>query len=73
MKVLVQDCKSLLYLNADCQWVEKTDNAMQFSSGASAIEFCAQCRIPRAQVVLKFDHPKDDIKFPISEECQESV
>jgi hypothetical protein len=71
MKVLVQDCDSLKYLNPDCKWVEKPDDAMQFSSGAKAIEFCSECRIPRAQLRLQFPDPRDDITFPISEECRE--
>jgi hypothetical protein len=73
MKVLVQDCKSLLYLDWDGRWVPQVRDAKQFSSGAIAIEFCSQYRIPRAQVVLKFPQPKDDIKLPVSQECRESA
>jgi hypothetical protein len=45
---------------------------MQFSSGAEAIEFCSECRIPWTQLVLQFLHPKYDMPFPISEEGRET-
>ena len=71
MKVLIQNCFSHKYFVSLGEWTENPDTARNFPTTEKAMAFCMEHRIPEAQVVLKFEYDRYDIKVPVSKECEE--
>ena len=55
MKILLQHCKTGLYLDPSGTWSRKMDGALEFASSAAAIEHCVKHRMSDVQIVLKLD------------------
>jgi hypothetical protein len=58
------------------KWTADPEAARIFPTSESAISYCAEHRVPHAQIVLKFDQDyatKYDITVPLSKECKEAA
>lgn len=72
MKILIQNCKTHLYLKSLSEWTPDPEEARSFKTSDQAIRLCAEHRIPAVQIVLKFDNAAYDVPIPITEECGEA-
>ena len=72
MKILIQNCKTHLYLKSVSDWTSDPEEAKNFKTSDQAIKICAEHHIPAVQIVLKFDNRAYDVPIPITEECRES-
>ena len=70
MRVLLQNCKNLLYYRQDGGWTKDPDEALDFERGVQALDFCRRHRPADVQIVLRFSDKAYDIDFPISDECK---
>ena len=71
MKVLLQNCKSLLFYRADGSWTPNVDDALDFEASTRALEFCRLHRPPDVQIVLKFSEGQYDLRFPVTDGCRD--
>jgi hypothetical protein len=69
--IVIQDCKTHLYLTSYGVWSDQLANAKPFRTGDLAISFCIDQEISMAQIVLKFDKEEHDIRFPVSKGCHD--
>jgi len=67
LKVLLRSAKSKLYLQGTREWTSERSVARDFGSGAKAIQFAAQTRLGKLELVLAFDDPHYDITLPLGE------
>ncbi len=54
------------YLTETGQWTGQEENAKDFPSVFQALEFCAQCQLTDADLVLKLSGGDCEVTFPIS-------
>ena len=71
MIIVLQNCKSLAYLNANAEWTDDLRTALTFGSSNEAIRFALQNNVSSAQVVLKFRDKNYDFALPISDDCKD--
>lgn len=64
MRILIQDPVSKGYFNG-AAWDAGLDEAREFDSVAQAESFCLENNVTRALIVVKFNDPKQDIRYPI--------
>ncbi len=65
MRILLQQKDTGLYFKDIDSWIRSSAEAMDFVSSTAAIEFCMVNKIPRVQLVLKFEEQKYDIVLPV--------
>jgi hypothetical protein len=70
MRVLIQNCKTKLFLKKDRGWTEKMEEALSFDSGTSAITFYQQMCIPDVQLVYDTGDPSLNFTSPVSASCR---
>jgi hypothetical protein len=73
VKILVQNCRTHLYLVSLMEWTPNPEKARNFANSEQALAFCTEHRLPEVQIVLKFDCEKYDISVPITVECDEKA
>jgi hypothetical protein len=64
MRILIQDPVSKGYFDG-IAWDADLDQAREFESVAHAETFCHQQNVIRAQIVVKFNDPTQDIRYTI--------
>lgn len=65
MRVLLQDRSSRRYFKWDCEWVLDSRKATDFENMSHALTSAAGHRHLPLDIVLKFDDPNYDLRFPI--------
>lgn len=65
MRILLQQKESGLYFKDIDAWSRNPDEAMDFVSSTSAIDFCVLNKISNVQLVLKFEEQRYDIVLPV--------
>lgn len=65
MRVLIQDRQTLLYFKDIHGWASHAIEAFDFRSPRAAAEFCRVNRFADADVVLKFDTGRQEIRVPV--------
>ena len=65
-QIFVQDRETKLLLNAEDRWTAHQDKARDFHNTLTAITWCLQHGIQRAQVVMRFNTTgAEDVVVPI--------
>ena len=64
MKVLVQRSDTGEYCMDKSRWTKDCNQARDFETSVRALDFCRDCIVPDAQVVLKFENGRYDLIFP---------
>ena len=71
MRILVQHCKTALYLNENSEWVGSDSDALVFKGTAQALEHCMAKKMENVRIVLKFSNSAADVFLPVtSTGCQ---
>jgi hypothetical protein len=70
MTIVIQNCKTNLYLHANGEWTEDVSAAARFGSSAEALQFTLENSLPQVQIVLKFRDEAQDIVLPVSDDCR---
>jgi hypothetical protein len=70
MRILIQNCKTKLFLKEDLSWTETIKAALGFGSGTSAIAFYQKLSIEDVQLVYDFDNSAFNFVTPISVSCR---
>ena len=65
MRILLQQKESGLYFKDINAWTRIAEEAMDFVSSTSAIDFCVLNKISSVQLVLKFEEQRYDIVLPV--------
>ncbi len=65
MRILLQQKESGLYFKDINAWTRNPEEAMDFVSSTSAIDFCVLNKISSVQLVLKFEEQRYDIVLPV--------
>jgi hypothetical protein len=65
MRILIQDPAGKGYFNG-VAWDGDLEEARDFESVAQAESFCREQNVTRAQIVVKFNDPRQDIRYTIS-------
>ncbi len=64
MRILIQDPIGKGYFDG-ASWGAHSEQAQEFESVALAEQFCQQRSVTRALIVVKFNDPSQDIRYPI--------
>jgi hypothetical protein len=64
MRILIQDPVGKGYFDG-ITWGSDVDDAREFESVAQAESFCHEENVTRALIVVKFNDPAQDIRYPI--------
>lgn len=64
MRILIQDPVGKGYYDG-VGWGGTPDDAKKFESVAQAETFCQEAHVDRALIVVKFNDPSRDIRYPI--------
>lgn len=72
MRILLQQKESGLYFRDINAWTPNPEEAMDFVSSTSAIDFCVLNKISSVQLVLKFEEQRYDIVLPVLTESRRS-
>ena len=64
MRILIQDPVGKGYFNG-VAWDSAAEQAQEFESVAQAETFCHEQSVTRALIVVKFNDPAQDIRYPI--------
>jgi hypothetical protein len=64
MRILIQDPVSKRYFDGTA-WSNEMEDAREFESVAQAETFCREQKVTRALIVVKFNDPSQDIRYPI--------
>jgi hypothetical protein len=72
MKILIQDCKTLEFLQRDGARTRNIDNAEDFGSTIAALQYCKNSAWNNLQILMKFARDEFDLVLPISASCKES-
>ena len=73
MTIVIQNCKSHLYLHRNGEWTEDAAAAANFGSSVAARSYIQAHGLAAAQIVMCFGDPKYDVVLPISEECRDKA
>ena len=68
MRILIQDPVEKGYFDGASSWDSGEAQAKEFESVAQAETFCQEQNITRALIVVKFNDPARDIRYPIGAE-----
>lgn len=71
MKILIQDCKSLEYLNRNGSRTTSYASADDFGSTLAALQFCQTLQATNLQILMKFSRDEFDVRLPVSGACKE--
>ena len=71
MKILVQDCKTLEFLNRDGTRTLSFHAAEDFYSTLAALNFCQRREEENLQILMKFSRDEFDVTLPVSAHCKE--
>ena len=66
MMILIQNCKSQLFLAKGGRWTENPNQALTFENTTKALDVCIASRGENLQIVLKFDLPALDVALPLN-------
>ena len=64
MRILIQDPVGKGYYDGSA-WDSALERAREFESVAQAETFCHEQNVTRALIVVKFNDPNQDIRYPI--------
>jgi hypothetical protein len=64
MRILLQDPVSKGYFDG-IDWAGEVQKAREFESVAEAETYCLERNVTRALIVVKFNDPTQDIRYPI--------
>ena len=73
MRILLQHVITGLYLTEVGGWTRSGDEALDFVSSSSALDFCRGNRMTDVQLVLKFQEQQYDIVLPVLADHVEQV
>ena len=65
MKVLLRDCNSQLFLDAEDQWTSDQERARDFGHSFHAIKYVFRRRLDHMEVLLAFSDPVLDLALPV--------
>ncbi len=65
MRILIQQKESGLYFQDVGVWTPRSQEAMDFLSSTTALEFCSLNQISGVQLVLRFPEEHHDIVLPV--------
>ena len=71
MKILIQNCKTGLFLTSTGDWDPNPAEAWVFPTSGQAVNYCVRQECADVQVVLKFEQDDLDVRLPLSEGCRE--
>jgi hypothetical protein len=71
MKILIQDCKTLEFVNRDGTRTTCPIAAEDFGSTLSALHFCQKSNLSDLQILMKFARDEFDVRLPVSGACKE--
>lgn len=60
--IFVRAKMSNRFLNRECGWVGRFDEAARFESVMEAVEFCFKKRVSDAEIVRRMGEPRSDVK-----------
>ena len=73
MTIVIQNCKTHLYLHRNGDWTEDPNAAADFESSVLARSYIQTHHLAQAQIVMRFGDPRYDVVVPISEECRDKA
>lgn len=73
MRILIQNCKTGLYLTEDEAWCSDPTQARSFPSSGQAVSYCVRRECLDSQVVLKFEKDDLDVRLPLTQSCKHAA
>ncbi|EEF61767.1 hypothetical protein [Pedosphaera parvula] len=70
MRILIQNCKTYLYLKAPGEWTASADEATDFKRSVDALTHCAKANLEDVQIVLKFPTGLYDVNIAATDGCR---
>lgn len=67
MRVLIQNCDSMLFYTGNGRWSDCSLNAKDFRGSITALDYIRSNQLSRAQIVLKFEQDEFDVVLPFEE------
>ena len=65
MRILLQHCRTQLYLRSLGNWTTNPHDALDFQHSQRAIDFARQHDLPGVQIAIKFIDSQFDEVFPL--------
>jgi hypothetical protein len=70
MRILIQNCKTFLYLKGPGEWTASADDATEFKRSVDALTFCTKANLEDVQIVLKFPAGRYDVNIAATDGCR---
>ncbi len=70
MRVVIRNIKTGLFCAGGGEWAAQAEQAQDFSTAARAISFAFEAKLKDVEVLLCFEDPRYNIRFPLN--AQES-
>ena len=68
MSILLQDTKSLKYINATVGWTQQHREARVFRQGRDALFFCYLTGLPNMIMLFEFTDRRMNFNFPVTDD-----
>ena len=66
MRVLLRNCDTGLYFQSRDHWTNDAAKALDFKSSARAVQAVTELRLQNMDIILAFDDPAYDIRWPLT-------
>jgi hypothetical protein len=72
MRILIQNCKTSLFLTSDLLWTDRPQDAVQFKSAVGGYNFIHDNLLADVQLLFQFGDSEFEFRTPVTKGCQET-